>query len=151
MENKPRLRRGISILTLGVKNLEQSIEFYQNLGWELSEDSDPKMCTFIKTPNSCLGLVEYDFLAKDIGIACPPKRDYSGFTMAINGENPEEVDQIFHQAIEAGARCHEYPHWKDWGGNKGYSGYFQDPDGYYWEVAYAPFCTLGETGTLLPK
>lgn len=151
MENKPLLKRGISMVTLGVQNLERSINFFQELGWVLSEDSDPKMCIFIKTPNSCLGLVEYSFLAQDIGIPCSPKQDYNGFTLAINGESPEEVDQIFDRAIAAGARCHEYPRSKDWGGYDGYSGYFQDPDGYYWEVAFAPFSELGVTGTLLPK
>lgn len=109
------------------------------------------MCTFIKTPNSCLGLVEYDFLAHDIGIDSSPKQDYCRFTLAINGESSEEVDQIFDRSIAAGARCHEHPRWKDWRGYDGYSGCFQDPDGYYWEVAYAPFCALRDDGTLLPK
>lgn len=151
MDNRPEMQKGISIFTLGVKDLNRSIKFYQDLGWELSEDSDPKMCTFIKTPNSCLGLVEYGFLARDIGIPCSPKQEFSGFTLAINGDSAEEVDQIFDRAIRAGARCHESPHWKDWGGYDGYSGYFQDPDGYYWEIAYFPLCKLSSTGTLLPR
>lgn len=144
-------RRGISILTLGVRDLERSIKFYQDLGWELSPDSDPKMCTFIKTPNSTLGLVEYCFLARDIGIPCDPKPNFPGFTLAMNGATPEEVDEIFARAVAAGATVHEQPQWKDWGGYDGYSGYIIDPDGYYWEIALSPFLSVGETGTLIVK
>lgn len=144
------IKRGISIITLGVRDVDASVWFYQQLGWEKSPASDPNMCTFIKTPNSILGLVPYDFLARDIGVPISEKQPYSGFTLAINGESVEEVDAIFAQALSAGARSHETPHWKDWGGHPGYSGYFEDPDGYYWEIAYAPFADLSETGTLLP-
>lgn len=142
------MKRGISIITLGVRDVNKSVAFYKKLGWKLSPDSDPKMCTFIKTPNGVLGLVEYAFLAKDIGIDCSDRKPFNGFTLAINGATTEEVDVIFKAAITAGARPHEWPKWKDWGGFPGYSGYFEDIDGYYWEIAHAPFCGLSEDGTL---
>lgn len=145
------LKRGISMITLGVKDLEKSIKFYENLGWKLSSDSDPAMCTFIKTPNITIGLVEYKFLADDIGIECSERKPYNGFTLAINGESVEEVNNIFQKAIDAGAIAHESPRWKDWGGYDGYSGYIKDLDGYYWEIAYASYLETDESGAIKPR
>ena len=141
----------VSMFTLGVKDVDRSVRFYEALGWECSPDSDPKMCTFIITDNIAMGLVEYDFLAKDALLPVEPQRIYNGFTMAINGASAEEVDEIFQLAMEAGGTCQQKPQWKDWGGYDGYSGYFLDPDGYVWEVAYAPFLRLDETRRLLPR
>ena len=146
-----KIARSISIITLGVEDVERSITFYEALGWELSPDSDPKMCTFMLTDNIVLGLVPYDFLAKDAQLSVSPKKPYNGFTLAINGENKEEVDALFEKALKAGGSSHQVPQWKDWGGYDGYSGYFLDPDGYPWEVAYAPFLRLSEDRRLLPK
>ena len=143
--------KGISIITLGVENLERSIAFYEALGWECSPDSDPKMCTFLLTANVVLGLVPYDFLAKDAGLPVSKPAPYRGMTLALNGASAEEVNAIYQRAVAAGAVPHETPHWKDWGGYPGYSGYFLDPDGYPWEVAYAPFLVLDENGCLHPN
>lgn len=143
--------KGISIITLGVENLERSIAFYEALGWECSPDSDPKVCTFLLAANIVLGLVPYDFLAKDAGLPVSAPAPYRGMTLALNGASAEEVDTLFQKAVAAGATPHEVPHWKDWGGYPGYSGYFLDPDGYPWEVAYAPFLVLDEAGCLHPK
>ena len=141
----------VSMFTLGVKDVERSVRFYEALGWPCSPDSDPKMCTFMVTDNIALGLVEYDFLAKDALLPTEPMHRYNGFTMAINGKSAEEVDALFDRAIEAGGTCQQNPQWKDCGGYDGYSGYFLDPDGYVWEVAYAPFLRLDETRRLLPR
>ena len=141
----------VSMFTLGVQDVERSVRFYEALGWEFSPDSDPKMCTFMITDNIAIGLVEYDFLAKDALLPVSPVHPYNGFTMGINGASAEEVDEIFRLAVEAGGKCHQKPQWKDWGGYDGYSGYFLDPDGYAWEVAYAPFLRLDETRRLLPR
>lgn len=143
--------QSISIVTLGVESVERSVVFYEALGWECSPDSDPKMCTFMLASNIVLGLVPYDFLANDALLPVDPKTRYNGFTLAINGANPEEVDALFKRAIDAGATPHQRPQFKDWGGYDGYSGYFLDPDGYPWEVACAPFLRLSEDNRLLPK
>ena len=143
--------QSLSIITLGVENLERSIAFYEALGWECSPDSDPKMCTFMLASNIVLGLCPYDFLGKDVQLPIEPKQRYNGFTLAINGKDPEEVDALYELAIKAGATPHEKPRYKDWGGYEGYSGYFLDPDGYPWEVACAPFLRLSEDNRLLPK
>ena len=143
--------QSISIITLGVEDVERSVKFYEALGWELSPDSDPGLCTLMVTSNIALGLVPYDFLAKDAQLPVSPKREYHGFTLALNGADPEEVDALFARAVEAGGKSHQKPQWKDWGGYDGYSGYFLDPDGYPWEVAYAPFLNLSSDNRLLPR
>lgn len=143
--------KSISMFTLGVRDVDRSVHFYEALGWHCSPDSDPKMCTFMLADNIALGLVEYDFLAKDALLETNEPRAYNGFTLALNGASSEEVDMLFDLAIAAGAVCQQKPVWKDWGGYDGYSGYFLDPDGYVWEVAYAPFLRLDSTNRLLPK
>ena len=143
--------RSVSMFTLGVQDVDRSVRFYEALGWRYSPDSDPKMCTFMLTDNIAIGLVEYDFLAKDALLPPEPVHRYNGFTMAINRASAEEVDALFDLALKAGAHCQQKPQWKDWGGYDGYSGYFLDPDGYVWEVAYAPFLRLDDTCRLLPK
>ncbi|MEG1716649.1 MAG: VOC family protein [Lachnospiraceae bacterium] len=150
MKNKYHAK-SISIITLGVTDVPKSIHFYEQLGWECSPDSDPAMCTFMLSDNIVLGLVPYEFLAKDACLPVSEKKPYNGFTLALNGVDEKEVDGLFELALQAGATCHQPPQWKDWGGYDGYSGYFLDPDGYPWEVACAPFIRLSEDNRLLPK
>lgn len=143
--------KSISIITLGVQDLQKSIAFYEELGWECSPESDPAICTYMLTDNVVLGLVPYEFLGNDARLKVGLKPEYCGFTLAINGASAEEVDELFAMAERAGGTVWQKPQWKDWGGCDGYSGYFLDPDGYPWEVAYAPFLRLSEDNRLLPK
>ena len=150
MKDKKEYRmKSVSMFTLGVVDLERSIGFYKALGCVFSPESDPQMCTFMITGNIVIGLVPYDFLAKDMLLPIDAKQAYNGFSMAINGASAEEVDMLYKSALAAGATPHQQPQWKDWGGHPGYSGYFLDPDGYPWEVAYAPFLSLDENNRLL--
>ncbi len=143
--------KSVSMFTLGVDDLDKAIAFYEAMGWECSPDSDPAMCTFMLSTNIAIGLVTYDFLAKDALLPVDPKASYRGFTMAVNGASAQEVDDLYARALAAGATAHQTPQWKDWGGYDGYSGYFLDPDGYAWEVAYAPTLRIGEDNRLLPR
>lgn len=143
--------KSVSMFTLGVEDVDRSTAFYEALGWDRSPDSDPAMCTFMLSANIAIGLFPYDLLAKDALLPPDPKTRYRGFTMAINGGSPEEVDGLFARAVAAGAESHQPPCWKDWGGYDGYSGYFLDPDGYVWEVAYAPTLRLSGDNRLLPR
>ena len=143
--------KSISIITLGVADLERSIKFYEKLGWECSPESDPAICTYMLADNIVLGLVHYEFLGNDAQLKVGKKPEYCGFTLAINGATEEEVNELFAMAEEAGGTVWQKPQWKEWGGRDGYSGYFLDPDGYPWEVAYAPFLRLAEDNHLLPK
>lgn len=143
--------RSISIITLGVDDLEVSIKFYEALGWECSPESDPKVCTYMLADNIVLGLVPYEFLGQDAQLKVEERQPYCGFTLAINGKSEEEVNELFEIAKKAGGQVLQRPQWKDWGGFDGYSGYFLDPNGYPWEVAFAPFLRLSEDCRLLPK
>ncbi len=145
------IKCSISLITLGVDDVPRSVKFYTSFGWEMSPDSDPAMCTFINTPSTILGLVGYEFLANDAMLEAGKRPSYQGFTLAVNGASEEEVDAIYEIALQNGGTGHQKPKWKDWGGYDGYSGYFLDPDGYPWEVAFAPFLTLTEDGRLKPK
>jgi uncharacterized protein len=144
----------LTIVTLGVDDLERSMAFYRAMGWPISSASDPVMCTFVVTPSTILGLVPNDILEGDSGLTVTrnsPGR-FGGITLAVNGHDEADVDAILERAVAAGATLHKPASQQDWGGYPGYSGYFLDPDGYPWEVAYAPFITILDNGNLsLPE
>ena len=124
----------ITIVTLGVEDLQRSIEFYQNgLGFPRMDDSDS--IAFFKMTGIILGLYPRDKLAEDITIS-PEGTGFQGFTLAHNVDSPEEVDRTLEEAVEAGAELVKQGQKVFWGG---YSGYFKDPDGFYCEVAHNPF------------
>ena len=131
---KPR----ISMITLGVKDLATSIRFYkEGLGFPQMESS-PEVA-FFTLNGTWLGLYNREALAKDATV----KSDGSGFnsfTLSHNVETEEDVDAIIKKAIEAGASIVKEPQKASWGG---YSGYFKDPDGHLWEVAYNPYFWVG--------
>ncbi len=124
----------ITIVTLGVEDLQRSVDFYQNgLGFPLMGDSDS--IAFFKMEGIILGLYPRDKLAEDITIS-PEGTGFQGFTLAHNVDSPEEVDRTLAEAVAAGAELVKPGQKVFWGG---YSGYFKDPDGFYWEVAHNPF------------
>ena len=141
--------KSVSMLTLGVKDVQRSVAFYEAMGWEYSPDSDGA-CTYVLSSNIAIGLLPHDFLAKEIGLPVEPIPRYNGLLLAINGENAGEVDAIFERAVAAGASVQQKPVWKDWDGKPGYSGFIMDPDGSVWELAYAPALRIGEDNRLLP-
>ena len=116
--------QSISIITLGVEDVDRSVKFYEALGWELSPDSDPGMCTFMVTSNIAIGLVPYDFLANDALLPVSPKQEYHGFTLALNGASPEEVDALFNRAVEAGGKATRYLSGRTGGDMRGIQGIF---------------------------
>lgn len=124
----------ITMITLGVKDLQKSTEFYiKGLGLpQMPFDGD---ITFVKLQGTMLALFEINKLAADIGIE-NTKAGFSGFTLAHNVSSEAEVDKLYEKALAGGATPVTPPVKKDWGG---YSAYFADPDGYYWEIAYNPF------------
>ncbi|WP_432470404.1 VOC family protein [Amphritea sp. HPY] len=131
---KPR----ISMITLGVKNLEKSVRFYkEGLGFPQMES--PPEVAFFTLNGSWLGLYDREALAEDASVV-PDGSGFSGFALAHNVSSETEVDQIMEQAISAGATLSKAARKASWGG---YSGYFKDPDGHLWEVAYNPFFWVG--------
>ena len=125
----------ISIVTLGVSDLARSVEFYRDgLGLVLY-DENTESIAFFQNKGTWLALYPRDALAADVGIAT----DGSGFfgvTLAHNLRSKEEVDELLAVAVAAGATLVKPAQDTFWGG---YSGYFSDPDGYLWEIAWNPF------------
>ncbi len=128
----------ISMITLGVKDLAASVRFYKE-GLCFPQMESPPEVAFFTLNGTWLGLYNREALAKDATV----KSDGTGFnsfTLAHNVETEEEVDSIIKNAINAGASIVKEAQKASWGG---YSGYFKDPDGHLWEVAYNPYFWVG--------
>jgi catechol 2,3-dioxygenase-like lactoylglutathione lyase family enzyme len=129
----------ISIITLGVRDFARAFAFYRDgLGFETHNYKDGEDIVFFKLEGSWLALYPRDKLAEDATVPDDGK-GFSGITLAHNVSSKADADAVFAQAVAAGARPVKTPQDVFWGG---YSGYFADPDGYLWEVAYNPFTDL---------
>jgi len=127
---EPRL----SIVTLGVSDLARSVRFYRDgLGLPLREGSGD-VIAFFETSGTWLALFPRQALAADANVASAGA-GFSGFTLAHNVRSREAVDELLREAEAAGAAVVKPAKETDWGG---YSGYFSDPDGFLWEVAWNP-------------
>jgi len=137
----------ISIITLGVQDLERSYRFYrEGLGFPTTRKPEQGII-FFQTGGVCLALYPHDKLAEDVAPGFPKARSrFSGVTLAHNTRRKEEVDEILKAAEKAGGKIEKPAQPASWGG---YSGYFSDPDGYLWEVAWASDWTFHEDGSLV--
>jgi catechol 2,3-dioxygenase-like lactoylglutathione lyase family enzyme len=132
----------ISIVTLGTADMARACTFWEAMGLTRKAKSTPSMA-FFQLNGLVLGLYPFDKLAKDCHLPGGPPA--GAVTIAYNARDEADVDAILAQAVAAGATLHVPAHKAFWGG---YSGYFLDPDGHPWEVAYNPFCPLNEDGTV---
>ena len=124
----------ISIITLGVSDLARSVAFYRDgLGLTLFDDNTESIA-FFQNKGTWLALYPREALAADVGIATEGS-GFSGVTLAHNLRSKEEVDELLTVAVSAGATLVKPARDTFWGG---YSGYFSDPDGYLWEIAWNP-------------
>lgn len=131
---KPR----ISMITLGVRDLAAAVKFYETgLGFPRMES--PPEVAFFTLNGSWLALYGRDALAEDAGVSAHGS-GFESFALAHNVHSEAEVDAVVHQALTAGATPVKKPQKTFWGG---YSGYFKDPDGHLWEVAYNPHFWVG--------
>jgi len=131
---KPR----ISMITLGVRDIEKAIRFYgQGLGFPRM-DSPPEVA-FFTLNGSWLGLYGREALAGDAGVS-PDGSGFSGIALAHNVESEAAVDRVMAQAAAAGGTLVKPARKTSWGG---YAGYFADPDGYLWEIAHNPLFWVG--------
>ena len=131
---KPR----ISLITLGVRDLARSRAFYADgLGWPVHEvDSDEVV--FLELDGTWLGLFGWDDLAQDATVDAAGT-GFRGVSLAHNVATRDEVDAVLALAGRHGASIVKPPVEPPHGG---YSGYFADPDGHLWEVAWQPALPL---------
>lgn len=141
----------INLICLGVRNMEKSLAFYKSIGFQTFEKENNPVIIFFNNQGSKLELYPIEELAKDINAESPPLLSaggFSGITLACNMKSEAEVDQLMELVALQGGNIVKKPEKVFWGG---YSGYFQDPDGYYWEVAYGPSWEFDENDMLVIK
>jgi catechol 2,3-dioxygenase-like lactoylglutathione lyase family enzyme len=130
----------ISLVTLGVGDLARSRAFYDALGWESIGDHEG--VAFYRTGGAILALFGLADLAEDARVDVA-RSGFAGVTLAINLADEAEVDAALAHAASVGATILKPAERVFWGG---YNGYFADPDGFAWEVAYNPGWPLDERG-----
>ena len=135
---KPR----INFVTLGVVDMAKMRAFYERLGLVASSASNPNV-TFFDANGIVLALFGYHELAEDAGVKAGPVPPFRGVGVAWNGTSEEDVDRIMAHAKAAGATIVKKAVKVFWGG---YSGYFADPEGHLWEVAFNPFMPIDADG-----
>ncbi len=131
----------ISLVTLGVADVARATGFYERLGWKKSLASQETI-TFIQLKGMVLGLFSRHSLAEDAGVP-DSVPGFSGITLSHNLKSEPDVDLAYQFALSCGASAVKPPEKVFWGG---YSGYFSDPDGHLWEIAYNPFFLVDEEG-----
>ena len=136
------MEQRLSLITLGVADVERARAFYEALGWRTGGSPGDDVFFF-----QALGMVvavwDRAKLAEDSGVV--DGGGWGGVTLAHNVRSPEDVDAVLEEARAAGATIPREGGETFWGG---YSGIFVDPDGHPWEVAHNPRWTLGPDGAL---
>jgi catechol 2,3-dioxygenase-like lactoylglutathione lyase family enzyme len=124
----------ISFITLGVRDLERATRFYKDVLGLPQLPSPPGVVSFFEMGRTWLSLYPREDLAADAGVPAEGS-GFSGVALAHNVRSEAEVDQLLAEAAAGGGRMIKPGHPTDWGG---YAGYFADPDGFLWEVAWNP-------------
>ncbi|MGA2746990.1 MAG: VOC family protein [Candidatus Sulfotelmatobacter sp.] len=137
------MEQRVSIVTLGVSDLNRSREFYERLGWRRSFTKADGIA-FFQTGGMALALYPRHELAKDANIA-PEGHGFNGVSLAYNARTRGDVDSVIKEAAAAGGKVLKPAEEAFWGG---YSGYFADPDGFLWEVAWNPGFPIAEDGSI---
>lgn len=121
------------LISLGVRDIGKSIEFYTGLGFEVKQDG---WTADFEMEGVRLSLCDINKLAADVNIYNPPEAatGFSGMTLAYNLDSRDAVDELYAKVLELGGTVEHMPEKAaDW---NGYHFYFKDPDGHYWEIAY---------------
>ena len=126
----------ISMVTLGVSDVQKSFDFYSKVvGFPSEKGIEGGVVAFFQLKNILFSLYPRDKLAEDALVANDGS-GFSGVTLAYNVKSKQEVDDIIEKLHWAGVKVTKEPQDVFWGG---YHAYFQDPDGNLWEVAWNPF------------
>jgi catechol 2,3-dioxygenase-like lactoylglutathione lyase family enzyme len=123
----------ISFVTLGVEDLERSVRFYTGALGLVRLNDHPEVA-FFELGRTWLALYPRRLLAADAGVA-DDGAGFARFSLAHNVRDPEDVDALLAEVAAAGARIVKPAQRAEWGGR---TGYFADPDGFLWEVAWNP-------------
>ncbi len=137
------MEQRLSLITLGVEDLTRSREFYERLGWRRAF-TKAEGIVFFQAGSMALALYPRHELAKDAGVT-PEGSGFAGIALAYNTRNRAEVDSVLEEAATAGAIIVRPAQEAFWGG---YSGYFSDPDGFLWEIAWNPGFQITEDGSI---
>jgi uncharacterized protein len=132
----------LSVITLGVKDLDRARKFYEAMGWK-SGAKEADDVVFFQTGCMIVALWGRNQLEEDSAVT--DTGGWGGMTLAYNTRSPEEVDAVIEEARAAGATIGREPGETFYGG---YSGIFIDPDGHPWEVAHNPRWTIEEDGSV---
>ena len=137
------MEQRLSLVTLGVRDLAAARAFYRRLGWKESPPSNEHVA-FFQCGGMILGLWNRDSLAQDAKVGAPGS-GFANISLAQNVRSKAEVETTLAVAEKAGARILKPAQEVFWGG---YSGYFADPEGFVWEVAWNPGFTILEDGSV---
>lgn len=135
------MEQRLSVVTLGVADVDKARRFYEDgLGWK--RENKEESVVFFQLPGTVLALWSRAELAAEAGLA-DNGAGFSGIALAYNARSRDEVDAVLAEAEAAGGKLLKGANETFWGG---YSGYFADPDGHPWEVAFNPFWMLDAEG-----
>ena len=137
------MEQRLSLVTLGVSDLQRSIRFYEALGWQRSMRAAEGVA-FFQAPGIAFGLYPIESITADTGLV-PGRTGFGGVVLSHNAREREDVDRLLNEATTAGATLVKAGHEVSWGG---YVGYFRDPDGYLWEVAWNPAFPIDAAGNI---
>jgi len=132
----------VSLITLGVADVSRARTFYERLGWQGQQVEET---VFFQAGSMAVVLWARHKLAHDAGIEDSTAGGFGGLALAHNVGSRAEVDGLLAGAADAGAEITQAARETFYGG---YAGYFRDPDGHVWEIAYNPSFHLGPDGSL---
>ncbi|TMK55903.1 MAG: VOC family protein [Actinobacteria bacterium] len=134
------MKQRVSLITLGIADLQRSRSFYEALGWKTNAAPEDDV-VFFQAGDMVIAFWDRARLAEDSCVE--DAGGWGGTTLALNFGSPAEVDEVIEEARAAGATIGREPAETFWGG---YSGIFIDPDGHPWEIAHNPHWTITEDG-----
>ncbi len=137
------MEQRVTMISLGVDDVAASTAFYKRLGWVPSVGMSNESITFFQIGGIFMGLYGRTALAEEANLTVGT--GFGGMAIAYNGRSKDEVDAVLALAEKSGAKILNPAKEMFWGG---YSGYFADPDGHVWEVAFNPFLPIAEDGTI---
>ncbi len=137
------MEQRLSIITLTVDDLASARAFYEALGWRVASEAAAEEIVCFTLNGIGLALYPRHRFREEMGLGDLSCEADGGVVLAFNVRSRDAVAKVLDEAVEAGGTLMKAPADVFWGGH---SGYFRDPDGHIWEVAWNPFSPLDESG-----